>query len=257
MVKKRKKEQGGARAGTAALGLLGPNRARVLAFPLQTRIQNTQPTKPDPPRPGLEGPRALTRARGPLPTCQSWLPHAHASRARPISSRLIQTPPASAPGSATAAASLPPSSRSTPPAAATATAAAAGRRERQDVRVGDALVQHPRRLPGGHRAGEPVGPPHRRRLQQPLPVREPRRRQDAPHRHRVRPLPPERYDLPLSPPPPSDLLFWGDRIGLGSAAMTVLIDRRSPIRSARIAMPIWGFGGCPNLVALCLKFSSS
>jgi hypothetical protein len=61
-----------------------------------------------------------------------------------------------------------------------------------DVRVGDVVVQHPRRLPGGHRAGEPLGPPHRRRLQQPMPVREPRRHQDAPHRHRVRALPPER-----------------------------------------------------------------
>ena len=62
----------------------------------------------------------------------------------------------------------------------------------RNVRIRSSHLQHPRRLPRGHRPRPPRRPPHHSRLQQPLPMRNPRRHQDAPLRHRVRSLPPKR-----------------------------------------------------------------
>lgn len=111
--------------------------------------------------------------------------------------------------------------------------------------MGDAFVQHPRRVPGGDRAGEPIGPPHRRRLQQPLPVRDPRRHQDAPLRHRVRAIPPERYELLPSADPlaAASSSFGLDWVGaaLPCCSICVDIDWRFPIRSPRIAISIRQF----------------
>lgn len=67
----------------------------------------------------------------------------------------------------------------------------------KNVRIRSSDIQHPWRLFGGHRSRTPRGAPHGRGLQQPLPVWEPRRHQDAPLCHRVRALPPKWcYSLP-------------------------------------------------------------
>lgn len=63
----------------------------------------------------------------------------------------------------------------------------------EDVRIRGYDLQHSWGLPGGHRSGASLEPAHRRGLQQFMPVRVPGRHKDAPLRHRVRPLPPERW----------------------------------------------------------------
>lgn len=62
----------------------------------------------------------------------------------------------------------------------------------RNVRIRSPHLQHPRRLPGGHRPWPPLWSAHHRRLQQSLPMRNPRWHQDAPLCHRVWPLPPKR-----------------------------------------------------------------
>lgn len=65
----------------------------------------------------------------------------------------------------------------------------------KDVRIRGLDLQHKRWLSGGDREGLPLRSSHRRWLQQLVPVRNPRRCQDAPHRHRIRSLLTERYEL--------------------------------------------------------------
>ena len=66
------------------------------------------------------------------------------------------------------------------------------RRRRENVRIRSLNVQRRWRVLGSDREGTQSWASHRLWLQQLVPVRKPRRHQDAPLRHRVRPLPPKR-----------------------------------------------------------------
>ena len=66
------------------------------------------------------------------------------------------------------------------------------KRRRENVRIRSLNVQRRWRVLGSDREGTQSWASHRLWLQQLVPVWKPRRHQDAPLRHRVRPLPPKR-----------------------------------------------------------------